>query len=459
MRLESDLVYKGIFWPPQADNKKTHGVLKISKNGQPTVELIGDAGEFPLTLHQGGREIDRLHGALESGDSVTLDNCSYQYQHFGHLPQSTIRVERVFIGHNYAPEEHIKFYKLIFSVEGLDKWLNLSGLEFPLSNEYKLSIGYTPPEAVSFIPAKGIKGTIKWEWNVIPRNSNSIIAIEEHPYIEIEAEEEADFLQLSEIIFSLNNFFCFALDATVTLTSLSGFSKNIKMTRFDGNQFESPIRIFSQTLPFSDIQPELDPTSFLFGFPVVSKRLDDVFLNWISYFDKAHPVIGLYLASKIDNGAYIERSFLSVVQALEVMQRRKSTKTSMSTEEFETIKSVLMDACPSKRKKWLKGRLKYANEISLRDRLAQLLEPFRDLYGDKKTLDSLLIDVTNARNYLTHYDPKLEDKAPSLIELYHLNQKMEALCQLHLLSVIGFADDEIIDAAKKSHAIRERLST
>lgn len=458
MRLESELEYKGLFWQPQKDDQKTHGVLKISKNGQPTVELIGDAGEFPFTLHQGGEEIDRLHGILESGDSVTLDHCSYQYQHFGHLPQSTIRVERAYIGHSYSPEEPINFYKLQFFVEGLDKWLNISGLEFPVSSNNKLAIEYSPPDAVPFVPAKGIKGTIKWGWNVIPRNSNSIIAIEERPYIEIEADEETAFQQFEEIIFRLNNFLCFALDETVTLMSLHGFSKNIKTDRLDGNQFETPIAFFSQTLPFSDIQPKLDPRNFLFGFPVVSQRLDDVFSKWISYFDIAHPVIGLYLASKIDNGTYIERSFLSVIQALEVMQRRKSPKTVMSTEEFETIKSELINAYSGKKKRWLKGILKHANEISLRDRLAELVEPFRDLYGDKETLDSLLTDVANARNYLTHYDPKLADKAPSLIELYYLNQKMEALCQMHLLGVIGFSDDEIIEAAKKSRAIRERLS-
>lgn len=435
-----------------------HGIFRVAANGRPTVELVGDAGDIPSIVRLANHEPGRLSGTLETGDAITLDGCIYLRQHFGHLPQSVIRVNRAFVGHNYSVEEPFVFDKLVFSLEGLDHWLGKSGLSITPYTAPGISFSYSPPQSITATAPGGLTITFEWGWKTERHLTGKLLTISEQPFVTVQSASPLEMEEFSRIIFHLNNFMCFVLDETVTLTSLTGVSSNIRCEQDNVSSAERPIEIYTQTLPYADAPPDPDQRIALFGYPLIASRLGEVLSRWLQYCESAHPVIGLFLASQISKGAYVERTFLSVIQALEVMHRKESTDTVMPQDEFETISSILVDACPEPRKKWIADRLRYANEISLRTRLIQLIAPFSELFGNKSQRGALIARATDARNYLTHYDEKLDEKAPSILELWKLSQKMEALCQMHLLSKIGIATDEVIAMARNSHALKMRLS-
>ena len=130
--------------PGQSDTQLP-GVLKISESGEITVELAGMFGNPLVTPRSFGvastpnREeaLDprRIVGILQKGGAITLDRCLWQRTNFSFpsaLSTSTVFAELAFVGVEYDEDEEALFSEFSFSVEGLDTWLSISGIETEL---------------------------------------------------------------------------------------------------------------------------------------------------------------------------------------------------------------------------------------------------------------------------------------------------------------------------------------
>jgi len=101
--------------------------------------------------------------------------------------------------------------------------------------------------------------------------------------------------------------------------------------------------------------------------------------------------------------------------------------------------------------------LKHGNEISLSQRLRRIVEPFKDLLGNKKQRSKFEYKTSITRNYLTHYLKDLEEDASDGEQLIRITDKLQAIFQLHLLYVIGFSVDEIKRMASNNHLLKRKL--
>jgi ApeA N-terminal domain 1 len=70
---------------------------------------------------------------------------------------------------------------------------------------------------------------------------------------------------------------------------------------------------------------------------------------------------------------YLEQRFLNIAQAVESYHRRRSDKKDLSEEDHEKRLEKILAGTPQEYKKWLSDKLKYSNELSLRQRLKDLL--------------------------------------------------------------------------------------
>ena len=123
----------------------------------------------------------------------------------------------------------------------------------------------------------------------------------------------------------------------------------------------------------------------------------------------------------------------------------------MAVEEFNAIRDSLLSQCPPNRRGWLKARLIYDNELSLRQRLKRLIVPFRRWFGNIRNREAFVGKVVDMRNYLTHYDQSLVDSAANRQELFELCEKLDGLVQLNLLKNVGFQDDDIESIVRDPH--------
>src|SRR5262249_25900436 len=130
---------------------------------------------------------------------------------------------------------------------------------------------------------------------------------------------------------------------------------------------------------------KLEPLNMLFGLSDLLGDFDAVLTNWFSLRDKLQPVVDLYIATLYGAQMHLNNQFLNLSQALESYQRRLDGGTILPREDFRTVlkayHNVLkairkaIPTCRSERTlKDLKAKFSHMNEITLADRLNQLLD-------------------------------------------------------------------------------------
>ena len=79
------------------------------------------------------------------------------------------------------------------------------------------------------------------------------------------------------------------------------------------------------------------------------------------------------------------------------------------------------------------------------------------MYGSDEQCIELTKKIMNTRNYLTHYDPKLQDKSAQHTELLSISMKLESLFQLHFLKLIGLELMQIKNIVARNHSLNQKL--
>ncbi len=197
-----------------------------------------------------------------------------------------------------------------------------------------------------------------------------------------------------------------------------------------------------------------------FGYNDISSDFEETILRWLAEYETIHPAVELYLSTKIGAHKYLNGVFLSLIQGLETLHRRTTDDTEMKLDDFDRLRSTIIDAIPPDKRKFIESRLQYANEITLRKRLKRLIDPFEELFGTSGEIKPLLQDIVDLRNYLTHHDKKLERRAKRIgdNELHKICLKLDALFQLHFLKRTGMNTDRIRSMARGNRVLRHRLA-
>ncbi|HOW53627.1 MAG TPA: hypothetical protein PLR60_03145 [Syntrophorhabdaceae bacterium] len=441
----------GYFWLPASPDAKLPGTLKVSNSGEAEVEVIGVFGGITKMLDN-DHNIERLNGVVEGEGLVTLEKCHYKRRNFSSqgISKSLIHVNRVFIGAHYVDGEDIKFSSLRFSLEGFDEWLSISGIKTKHGSKFQdMSIKFRAPKEIRTKLTKDIDLLFTFEWTLPGGGNVTEAKISQRALVKLVSKKLLALEDFTRLAFRLNNFFCFAMDETVTFTSFIGTSDELKQKLGD-REFEVPIKIIYPSLPFSKTVPDVQWHKMVFRYGQIGNKLGKILSKWLDAYERIEPAFNLYFASTSGAHRYLESKFLSLAQAIETFHRRTFEETTMPGTEFSELVAQLLLACPQSRKEWLEGLLKYANEISLRKRLKKMIDPFKSYFGTARDRNALIGNIVNTRNYLVHYDKSLETKSLTGVELWSVCMKIEGLFQLHLLKLLGFSGDEI-EAIVKNH--------
>ena len=476
MRLSQPIEKHGFFWLPGDTKNQVPGILRISESGDITLEVIcfSDPDFGPYVFKERRLEdipdedmpdedittsIDRIVGITDDG-LITLDGCSYgdPLGHWlGETSTSIIHAHFAFMGFHFAEGEEFTLSKLKFSVEGLDEWMEISGICRDY-NEKSASIHFRHPEEIALNLPDGIELRFTFQANAIGRFYPPVTeaGITQKAYISLTSKKLRPLEDFLELVFKLQKFLCFAIDEIVYIDSVVGY-----ITK-DG--YEPSIEIYYQSMPHSIMRPNISQNGLLFNYQNVANQLEKFLTEWIKNYEISEPAFNLYFSNSSDNHIYLDKEFLSLAQGIETLHRRNSQETQMPEDEFNNLVTKILEAIPDeKQKNWIEEKLKYANELSLRKRMKQMIEPFKDLFGNAKERNSFIRKVVDTRNYFTHYDRRLENEAPSgkksgdLEKLDRLHLKLKALLQLHFLKLIGMDIKSIKSIANENYAFRNKL--
>jgi hypothetical protein len=164
-----------------------------------------------------------------------------------------------------------------------------------------------------------------------------------------------------------------------------------------------------------------------------------VVARWYEVANSLDAVCNLFFSTRYAR-AFLEPTFLNLVQAVEVYDRRRHPNQSIPEEQHLERLSAVVGAAPEEHREWLRDRLAWSNEPSLRTRLKRTLGPVEIVVRPMVESVPWLIDrVVDTRNYYTHYDPSLEARAARGADLVHLNDLLGVVIESLFLVELGLS--------------------
>jgi len=463
LRIKEEFKKSGYFWLPSTPERQIPGTLIITDGGNIELEVVGwfDESIEGLNKAQNGKyELERIIGHIEKHGRVTLDDCFYKNQNisYGGISKSSVYVNKALIGVAYDNKKIVLINTFKFSVEGIDEWVGLSGIKVDSQIENPtVSITYSQPEEILLNLKNGMNLLITFSYTFPGVAHTTEAKITQKTYFKLVSEQERplnDFISAASKITILLGF---AIDKTVCLDQVSVTSDAIRQDIGNNKTMPSRISLYYASQPYTEIEPKIYWHRMLFRFGQIREDAERIVNNWFDAYEEIDPALNLYFSTKTGAYKYLEGKFLALAQGLETYHRRTSNEKLMDEAVFKELTENLIKQCPEENKEWLSGRLNYGNELSLRQRIKNIIEPFKEFIGTSKERSKLISTIVDTRNYLTHYDESLESKAASGRDLLLLCLKMEAIFQLHLLQVLGFTQEEVQSVFDRSDELQKKL--
>lgn len=462
MRIKEEIKRAGIFWLPSSPQEQIPGTLSISDGGDVKLELTQPIDRSSLQALFGYPDPDSLNrilGHVEKDGPVIIDRCygmskNRNIAHGGLIAGDVILANRTFI--TFADQENAspRFFAVSFSVEGIDEWIGISGIEVdPQFENSALTISYNRPEDITFSLENGMQLQITFAWTPPELPAAKRAEVTQKIYFTLVSQEPSELDAFISVAQKITAFLCFIMDDIVCLDEVTATPDNLNQQTHNGD----PVKIYCSSWPYSKGEPRISEWSMLFKFEKIKNCAESVINNWIKSDERITDAFDLYFLTKTGRIGSMDLQFLTLAQALEAFHRSTSDELHMDEEEFEEIRKQLVKACPKKERNWFAPKLKHANELTLKNRLERMTEPFNDFMGGEYR--SKLIDsIKNTRNYLTHRDPCLEQRAAKGQSLEFLILKMNALFRLHFLQLIGFDEEDIRSIVSECSSLRGQCS-
>ena len=398
-----------------------------------------------------------LHFKLLHYRAVTLVDCIVTEQtnvvNVEPLAKSSLHVDCVFWGAHFDAED-ICFSGMTFTVEGLDEWFTFHHRPFSHDMDHtgRMSFTYSQPESTTFQLPDNL--SIGFHMGAETNSGLFQKTITSRMSIIIESSHMRTFSEFMQVLRKVKNFICLAFDRTVSFTSITGSQRepDAPYTPRD------TVDIYGRFDPYDLPKEEISAGNFLISFQEMAHGIHEYLPRWLERYEEYEPTFNLYFAVAANRHMHLEGGFLFLVHGIESLHRRSSSETQMPAEEFNSLLESILQSTPAARRRWARERLRYANELSLRSRIKQMVTPFNDLFGTESARTAFISRVVSTRNYLTHYDEGIKNQAVTDAgELLRLHSKLEALVQLHLLRLLEIDNDHIREMATRYPPLRRKL--
>lgn len=458
--------YPGFFWSPSEPDNKFSGTLEVFNGGKVELNIIGEctSEDSLMASYIEDHFIGRLVGHVESLGPVTLENCHYKStfpSSMNGVATRLIKIDYFLSGILYEADESIKFDSFNFSIDGLEKWVNISGI----SSNYQINhiagkleevnVKFIPPERLRFEIDNNISLEIFFGYLTPEANNLYDINLSQSTHFKISSRDSLTIQDVISYLYKFINLLNFAIDTRVSLKKVYCFSSNINDEQSLDNK-QLPIELLYQSRPFYKETPDINSDRMLFKFSDIRNSFSNIAKNWLEAYEIVTPSLNLYAATKGEAYQYVDGKFLAMSQALESFHRRTCSETIFDKYEFKNLVESLTDSCTSKHKKWLEQKLNYANELGLRQRLKHLFTPYNSYISNSKVLINSII---NTRNYYTHFDESLKQNTAQGADLVKLYLLMEAVLQLSILQYLGFSMQEIESIISSNLELRNKLTS
>jgi hypothetical protein len=418
--------YRGYWWLPEDEKTKLSGTLTITK-GDAKLELLDNFGRRLISKAEKGEvysfslaEQPRILGVSTDGKPITLEGhlVASTNEHFPGIPTSTYSRSVAFIGAHFEADEEIGFDEIAIKASDLNTWTCVSGFSIKTGmREHeqgylifeKVDISYEAPDDIEIPLAGGERAFIRFTAPSEGIGSGADhIALRQEAALHLRFARRASLDQVFERVGHIRNFLSLAVGRPVAIFSVTGFQDDFVREK---SEIPIPITLLWE-IPHNPEPParKRDAREMLFTLPDAQPGISRVMRAWFAKQERLKPVFNLFFGSRYHPDLYLDVRFLLHAQAIETYDYRRRRKPG-NKHLVQRIADVL-DECTTVAKR-IVGRTAAER--------ADFVEA-----------------VKVARNYYTHYNPKLEKKVARGAALLLLLVQLQAIIEMSLLRELGF---------------------
>jgi ApeA N-terminal domain 1/Apea-like HEPN len=455
------LRHDGVWWAPEEPTQKRVGILRFNGIDGARLELIVPADKpdvFPELV-----SYDRLFGLTTDGKAITLMH-SYERSSRGTLGTTPRPIEiyanQVIVGSHCSSTD-----PLVSTVSArfrhLNEWYGRSGLSRDAAvKPPNFSAQYSRPAPVVLHDNGSMRVLLR------SGMSGAIGAhdahIRERIHIDVVAATPTPFSELYRVVQACGDLLSIAC---LDLCDARELTLTFPATDTD----RQPYAHFHAVPIYKEHSTRKRGPAFLFRYEDIQDVAPAMFEAWLSQIDKLHSARVLYFAGAY-GGGFLETKLLALTQAAEAFHRRfYPPGLFIDPSSFEAqVRRPLTAAIPAflepSFRQSLKSRLKFANELSLRRRMRDLV---RDHSDALKTLVECPPDwigpIVDHRNEFTHFPipgESEETSEPDPERLLRYNFFMRLLleaCFLHALRLQTDRIAHLISQCDTYRKVKERF--
>lgn len=446
---------KGIWWLPDNEENYITGILKFNPEDGAYLELMGQLSGYDEL------EANIILGKTSDGKNITLYKCFEVIKTFNSsgFPTTVVFANITFEGVHFNTVDDIKFKELSCNYSNLDEWAWMNGIQIGKPTSDKLEISYKLPPKIS--------SEIKNEYVIevypsaetpsycIVQKEASII---QRIYVKVINNNLDSFEEHRDKLHHMQNFISLGVGEPVTIIDVIGETEQNKED-YDGNILYPKVTIYFCIKKSSEDYKPILPPNMLFNLKNIKDDFDIIINKWYDREEVLKPVFNLYFGTLYNSDMYLEQKFSNLIQAIESYHRRTKNNNEIEPEDHKKRLCDIIESVDDQYRGWLEGKLTYSNEPTLRKRLKELTEECSSLLklsSSKKK--SFIGKVCDTRNYFTHYDSSLADRAANGTELLRLCNILKAIIEFNLLLEIGFENSkaqELLEEKYKRYNIFE----
>jgi hypothetical protein len=442
---------KSLWWLPSHPQNKVSGVLHLSHETWPVLELEGRLGNLRTTKDR----LPTMLGLTQGGQAITLLECSlhgfgervgWKDGEYVWLKHDSYSAEVALVGGHVASESGQLFDALTFRFSRLDEWVygrrsGGTGL-FELIDPERDSA--TGRYKVEFQPEKGWQcripqGTLSFSCSLqASRHEQTGIALKPDVSVRVALDPPLQFIPSWEQVgLELESLFSLVTGVPIRRESVSGHV--LSQDQPGPAEVEA---FFPAHAPTESLSP-VKWYDMLTEYRDVALTLGLSAETWMSRSVDMRGATRAFLAAK-DGTYYMEQKFLELARALEAYGRIKHTsKRLMEAVAFKELVGKLMvvvESCvPSEQCGDIQIGLGNLNQVSFYTKLCRLLgEPYPGMPQLASKSSALSREIAEWRHALTHSNENSEirgDRVDRIRDLSHLMELVLEACFLTELHV------------------------
>ena len=452
--------WTGSWWLPLDENKQVSGTLRFDPNDGISLELFdtlaSDGDPLSRLLTNEERREPVIHGVTHQSMEVTLLDAMVVSQSSS---QSKWRTEkegwtarRAVLGIHVGSADTLTLNELSLSLDGLRSWGGRAPIE--VTREDTPTLKWVQPErqvaewaGVAIEMRHG--HAIGWDPDSATLRDDLTIQVSLTEGIPLDA-------LMSEYLQPLRNLASFVLDdaAFLRYVGCRGVSAPGYRRGPDADQGESRMDLIPIELLFDQIgrRRATSRERPLFTLDDGPVSFDELVTRWMAISKQGDlgSVLSQFFGLTFAPPEFTEVRFVALVHAMEEYHRRRVGGTAMPSNDFDARRERILDALGESNKvtrkdrKWLNGKFNRLNDLSLADRIRELVQ------SRQQSMESLIGDpaqfaerVATTRNFLSHGEESLSGRAASGLEIFFLERSLRQLFVALLLAEVGASDEGI----------------